>query len=207
MKIISFIERRQQDVIERILRHCGLWEGPLRTPGPSSRTAGTCRARPGRTAGAAIGPRSGVPVGHREREAVSAVPDFSATWLLEIDHFANRDSADRYYCVPARSRRMAASEHAYRQKRLHGNVGHTENPHLRQNSGTRVLNFATHRDPRGVQQFSRHRPGAVTAGYKARYGLPNRESRAGKNDAEGPPCREKAARTGGSCSQMATTGD
>jgi hypothetical protein len=29
--IISFIERRQQDVIERILRHCGLWEGPLRT--------------------------------------------------------------------------------------------------------------------------------------------------------------------------------
>ena len=28
MKVISFIERRQQDVIERILRHCGLWEGP-----------------------------------------------------------------------------------------------------------------------------------------------------------------------------------
>ena len=31
MKIIGFIERRQQDVIERILRHCGLWEGPIRT--------------------------------------------------------------------------------------------------------------------------------------------------------------------------------
>jgi hypothetical protein len=31
MKIISFIERRQQEAIERILRHCGLWEGPLRT--------------------------------------------------------------------------------------------------------------------------------------------------------------------------------
>ncbi len=31
MKIISFIERSQRDVIERILRHCGLWEGPLRT--------------------------------------------------------------------------------------------------------------------------------------------------------------------------------
>ena len=31
MKIISFIERRQQDVIERILRHGGLWEGPIRT--------------------------------------------------------------------------------------------------------------------------------------------------------------------------------
>ena len=31
MKIVSFIERSQQEVIERILRHCGLWEGPLRT--------------------------------------------------------------------------------------------------------------------------------------------------------------------------------
>ena len=31
MKIISFIERGQRDVVERILRHCGLWEGPIRT--------------------------------------------------------------------------------------------------------------------------------------------------------------------------------
>jgi hypothetical protein len=31
MKIISFIERRQTDVIERILRHCGLWLGFIRT--------------------------------------------------------------------------------------------------------------------------------------------------------------------------------
>ena len=31
MKIVSFIERGQTEVIERILRHCGLWEGPLRT--------------------------------------------------------------------------------------------------------------------------------------------------------------------------------
>ena len=31
MKIISFIEHRQQDVIERILRRCGLWERPLCT--------------------------------------------------------------------------------------------------------------------------------------------------------------------------------
>lgn len=31
MKIIGFIECRQQEVIERILRHCGLWEGPIRT--------------------------------------------------------------------------------------------------------------------------------------------------------------------------------
>ena len=45
MKIISFIERCQQDVVERILRHCGLWEGPIRTltsaraPPPGSRRA------------------------------------------------------------------------------------------------------------------------------------------------------------------------
>ena len=31
MKIVSFIERCQGDVIEQILRHCGFWEGPLRT--------------------------------------------------------------------------------------------------------------------------------------------------------------------------------
>jgi hypothetical protein len=44
MKIVSFIERCQAEVIERILRHCGLWEGPLRTnagprapPDPSHR--------------------------------------------------------------------------------------------------------------------------------------------------------------------------
>jgi hypothetical protein len=31
MKVISFIECGQSDVVERILRHCGLWEGPIRT--------------------------------------------------------------------------------------------------------------------------------------------------------------------------------
>jgi len=31
MKIISCIERHQANVIERILRHCGLWEGAVRT--------------------------------------------------------------------------------------------------------------------------------------------------------------------------------
>jgi len=31
MKIIGFIERRQHEVIERISRHCGLREGPIRT--------------------------------------------------------------------------------------------------------------------------------------------------------------------------------
>ena len=29
MKIVSFIECRQADVIERIFHHCGLWEGLL----------------------------------------------------------------------------------------------------------------------------------------------------------------------------------
>ena len=31
MKVVSFIERCQRDIVEKILRHCGLWEGPLRT--------------------------------------------------------------------------------------------------------------------------------------------------------------------------------
>ena len=30
MRIISFIERGPSDIIERILRRCGLWEGPIR---------------------------------------------------------------------------------------------------------------------------------------------------------------------------------
>ena len=39
MRIIAFIERRQTDVIEKILRHCGLWEessarGPPAMAGP-----------------------------------------------------------------------------------------------------------------------------------------------------------------------------
>ena len=39
MKIISFIERRQSEVIEKILRHCGLWEdAPARAP-PSEAVA------------------------------------------------------------------------------------------------------------------------------------------------------------------------
>ena len=33
MKIIAFIERRQTEVVEKILRHCGLWEeAPARAP-------------------------------------------------------------------------------------------------------------------------------------------------------------------------------
>jgi len=39
MKIIGFIERRQSEVIEKILRHCGLWEeAPARVP-PSEAVA------------------------------------------------------------------------------------------------------------------------------------------------------------------------
>ena len=31
MKITNFVERVRRDVVERILRHCSLWEGPIRT--------------------------------------------------------------------------------------------------------------------------------------------------------------------------------
>ena len=39
MRIVSFIERRQSEVIEKILRHCGLWEeAPARAPPPVQET-------------------------------------------------------------------------------------------------------------------------------------------------------------------------
>jgi hypothetical protein len=56
MKIISFIERGQSDVIERILRHCELWEGPIRTlasaraPPPTRHPADPCAGCPPRRA-------------------------------------------------------------------------------------------------------------------------------------------------------------
>ena len=34
LQIISFIQPRQHDVIESILRHCGLWENSSRAPPP-----------------------------------------------------------------------------------------------------------------------------------------------------------------------------
>jgi hypothetical protein len=34
MKIISFIEREQESVIKKILRHCGLWKEPQPRPPP-----------------------------------------------------------------------------------------------------------------------------------------------------------------------------
>ena len=41
MKIIAFIERHQTEVIEKILRHCGLWEeSPARAP-PSAKISVT----------------------------------------------------------------------------------------------------------------------------------------------------------------------
>jgi len=36
MRAIAFIERRQRDVIRKILEHCGLWEEP-RAPAPATR--------------------------------------------------------------------------------------------------------------------------------------------------------------------------
>ncbi len=38
MKIISFIEKRQTDVIERILKHCGLWIDPRDRSSPATRS-------------------------------------------------------------------------------------------------------------------------------------------------------------------------
>ena len=60
MKVVSFIERCQRDVVEKILRHCGLWEGPLRT-------LATARSPPNaadsdRDASTPVGPRSRVPL-------------------------------------------------------------------------------------------------------------------------------------------------
>ena len=39
MKVISFIEPPQEDVIEKILKHCGLWEEPVRGPPAKDPTA------------------------------------------------------------------------------------------------------------------------------------------------------------------------
>jgi hypothetical protein len=39
MRIIAFIERRQTEVMEKILRYCGLWEeSPARSP-PAAESA------------------------------------------------------------------------------------------------------------------------------------------------------------------------
>lgn len=34
MRIVGFVEREQSDVIEKILRHCGLWKEPRPRPPP-----------------------------------------------------------------------------------------------------------------------------------------------------------------------------
>jgi len=45
MKIIAVIEARQTDVIEKILRHCGVWDSrPTRAP-PAPSAAATSGAR------------------------------------------------------------------------------------------------------------------------------------------------------------------
>ena len=36
MKVISFIEPPQEDVIQKILKHCGLWDEPARVPPAAS---------------------------------------------------------------------------------------------------------------------------------------------------------------------------
>jgi hypothetical protein len=39
MKVISFIEPPQEEVIQKILKHCGLWQEPARGPPAESATA------------------------------------------------------------------------------------------------------------------------------------------------------------------------
>ena len=39
MKVVSFIEPPQGDVIERILRHCGLWQPSTPRPPPGETSA------------------------------------------------------------------------------------------------------------------------------------------------------------------------
>ena len=46
LKIVSFIEPSQPDVIEKILRHCGLWEESSRAPPPDDQAAAR-RSDPG----------------------------------------------------------------------------------------------------------------------------------------------------------------
>jgi len=36
MKVIAFIEARQGEILEKILRHCGLWHDPHRRGPPAS---------------------------------------------------------------------------------------------------------------------------------------------------------------------------
>ena len=98
MKLVSFIERRLRDVIERILRPCGLWRArcarwpaledrPLERPspraavragvGPRSRVCGD-RVGPARCASVArapVGARPGVSLRRRNKTAsVSEIP-------------------------------------------------------------------------------------------------------------------------------------
>jgi len=41
MKVIAFIERRQTEVIEKILRHCGLWDQPSARATPMAKLSVT----------------------------------------------------------------------------------------------------------------------------------------------------------------------
>jgi hypothetical protein len=75
MKIVSFIECRQRDVIERILRHCGLWEGRLRTPT-------SVRGPPGRP--------SQVPEPRCDLELVLA-PEFAAVKAIPSETHRSRE--------------------------------------------------------------------------------------------------------------------
>ena len=46
MRVLSFIQPTQRDVIEKILKHCGLWEQSSRAPPPDEKAA-PLRSDPG----------------------------------------------------------------------------------------------------------------------------------------------------------------
>lgn len=46
MKVMAFIEPPQGDVIEKILRHCGLWHASARRAPPAGRVRSTTRTAP-----------------------------------------------------------------------------------------------------------------------------------------------------------------
>jgi hypothetical protein len=73
MKIVAFIEAHQVDVLERILRHCGLWKPPPPRPPPRPPPAAMSPSRRPRPR---PGPRPRPVVPQRYAEIPELDPDF-----------------------------------------------------------------------------------------------------------------------------------
>ncbi len=68
MKIIAFIEARQEDVIRKILQHCGLWhDPPARAPPKPAPASRHSAAAPQRDPGFTVEP-DGDFIEHARRE-------------------------------------------------------------------------------------------------------------------------------------------